>query len=116
MTRLLRLLLAWLCLVSPWLAVVSAEVLLVERNVPTEERDPSGEELDEAALSGARRAPNRRHAPRLSAGRDNEWPRNGSLARKVARPPLTTNSYRPPTKVLLRRVPLQSEDPFSISA
>jgi hypothetical protein len=112
-TRLLRLLLTWLCLVSPWLALASAEVLLVEPSIPAEERDSNGEELDEAALYGARRTPNQRHTLRPPSSGNHERPRSLTLPRKVAVPPQASTSYRAPTKVLLRRVPPQGEDPFS---
>lgn len=113
MTRLLRLLLAWLCLVSPWLAAASVDILLVERSVPAEERDAAGEELDEAALSGARRAPNHRHALRPTGSGAHEWPRSSSLPRHAAVPPEASTSYRPPAKVLFRRSLPSGEDPLS---
>lgn len=112
-TRTLRLLLTWLCLVSPWLALASVDVLLVEPSAPTEERDSSGEELEKAALSGARRAPKHRHTLRPLPSRTHEWPRSLTAPRHVAAPPQASTSYRAPAKILLRRVPPQGEDPLS---
>ena len=120
-TRLVRLLLTWMCLVSPWLALVSTEALLVETsNVPAEERESiTGEEEDEVALSGARRLLSRRYALRPPQPQTvkHEWPRKASLPRKIAAPPQASSPpHRAPAKILLRRTLPQGEDPFSRNA
>ena len=112
-TRTLRLLLAWLCLVAPWLAVPNAAVTLAERNVPAEERDSSGEELDEVALSGSRRTTSHRQLRPRSRDAARQLQPWRDVPRTVEAPPTARLSYSPPAKVLLRRVAPRGEDPFS---
>lgn len=115
MNRLLRLLIAVLCLLGPWLGAARAGVLPLGQNAPTEERETSQHEEHEVILGSTKRHSLQRGAappPPPTPLKTIEVPR----VRLDARPEIAHAKevpHRPAPKVLFRRSLPVGDDPLS---